>query len=185
MSRLERSPGGGFADDERAVGLGAGAGCPWAGEAWGVGRVVGCAFDDARYQRNTIAKTHWFELVLLCWKPGQATPIHDHEGSACAFKVIEGVATERRFTLENDGALTPNGHCHMPAGHVCAAKDGDIHLVVNEGDVDLITLHIYSPSLDKYNVYDHDQVVGGAVRMELMSVPLTVRAGEPAMDWVI
>ncbi len=143
-----------------------------------------CAFNDEHYQRNTIAKTHWYELVLLCWKPGQATPIHDHKGSACAFRVIEGVATERRFDLEHGGVLTPAGESRMPSGHVCAAEDADIHLVINEGDVDLITLHIYSPSLDKYNVYDHEQVVG-AVRMELFSVPLTVKAGDPALDWVI
>ena len=52
-----------------------------------------CIFQDERYRRNMIRRTDFYELVCLCWRSGQRTPIHDHLGSACAFRVVEGNAT--------------------------------------------------------------------------------------------
>ena len=43
---------------------------------------IGYAEDG--YQRNVIKKTEHYELVAICWTPGQLTPIHDHVGSDCA-----------------------------------------------------------------------------------------------------
>ncbi|MBT4878434.1 MAG: hypothetical protein HON42_01285, partial [Alphaproteobacteria bacterium] len=40
------------------------------------------------YRRNLIKKNDFYELVAVCWLPGQLTPIHDHVGSDCAFKII-------------------------------------------------------------------------------------------------
>ena len=40
---------------------------------------IGYAEDG--YQRNVIKKTEHYELVAICWTPGQLTPIHDHVGS--------------------------------------------------------------------------------------------------------
>ena len=52
---------------------------------------------DDGYQRNVIKRTQHYEIVAICWKPGQLTPIHDHKGSDCAFLILEGVSTERIF----------------------------------------------------------------------------------------
>src|SRR5206468_1208814 len=56
-----------------------------------------CVFGTRGYKRNVIARSHHYELLALCWRPGHVTPIHGHRGISCAFKVIEGVGTEVRF----------------------------------------------------------------------------------------
>jgi len=119
-----------------------------------------CAFSEGGYRRNTIARTEWFELVCLCWRSGQVTPIHDHRGSSCAFRVIEGVGTEVRYQPTASGLVLPVGSVQMAPGYVCAAQDADIHQVANAQahGSDLITLHTYSPPMTKMHSYPFAQV---------------------------
>lgn len=104
-------------------------------------------FGTCSYKRNTIAESPHFELLALCWRSGHCTPIHNHIGSSCAFRVIQGTATEIRFRLTPSGLACPMQTTPMEAGYVCSAEDEDIHQVANfeppGGDV--VTLHIYSP----------------------------------------
>jgi len=117
-----------------------------------------CLFQCDRYQRNLIKETPWYELVCLCWSSGQRTPIHDHEGSSCAFLVVEGIATETKFENTPSGLVIPTLTQQRRPGFVCASTEADIHQVANtqpEGS-DLITLHIYSPQLRHFNIYSLD-----------------------------
>jgi len=112
-------------------------------------------FLDDHYARNLICKSAWFELVCVCWKSGQATPIHDHKGSSCAFVVVEGCAIECLYGHAVDGLLGDEKGAHRRStGYVCASSEADIHLVRNDQRDDLITLHIYSPALTQMNTYD-------------------------------
>lgn len=115
-----------------------------------------CVFGTRGYRRNTIARGEWFELLALCWRSGDCTPIHDHEGSSCAFKVIEGQGTEIRYEPTASGMVCPTGRRLLEPGTVCAAEDDDIHQVANmqARGVDLITLHIYSPPIKQMGTYD-------------------------------
>ena len=114
-----------------------------------------CIFGTRAYRRNTIARSTWYELLALCWRSGHCTPIHDHRGVSCAFRVVEGTGTEIRFTPTPSGLICPAATVAMPPGHVCAAADADIHQVANmqAPGVDLITLHIYSPPIAKMHTY--------------------------------
>ncbi len=114
-----------------------------------------CVFGARAYRRNTISSSAWYELLALCWRSGHCTPIHDHKGVSCAFRVIEGVGTEIRFNMTESGLVCPVATNLMAPGYVCAAMDEDIHQVANmqaPGTV-LITLHIYSPPIKKMNTY--------------------------------
>jgi cysteine dioxygenase len=115
-----------------------------------------CIFGERGYKRNTIARSDWFELLALCWHSADRTPIHDHQGVSCAFKVVHGTGTEIRFKPTPSGLLCPAGTTEMRPGYVCAALDADIHEVANfqAPGLDLVTLHIYSPPIKKMNVYD-------------------------------
>ena len=117
-----------------------------------------CRFGAKGYQRNRIAESDWYELVCLCWSSGQRTPIHDHRGSSCAFRVVEGVATETEFEPTASGLICPCGRREHRAGRVCASEEDDCHQVANTqaSGEDLITLHIYSPPLRQFNVYSLD-----------------------------
>jgi cysteine dioxygenase len=112
-------------------------------------------FNDERYARNLLAYGPQFYALVLCWKPGQASPIHDHKGASCGVRVIEGVATETSFRWQ-DGKLVAQSVTSMSAGEVCGSFDDDIHEIRNAGDSNLVTLHIYSPYLDNINLYDRE-----------------------------
>jgi cysteine dioxygenase len=114
-----------------------------------------CQFDEGSFRRNPLLVTKECQLLLLCWRPGQRSSIHDHGGSACAFKVVEGTATEVRFRrVEGTDLVRRDTLSRLGSGTVCCAADADIHQVANHGGPgeDLITLHLYSPPL-RMNVY--------------------------------
>ena len=69
--------------------------------------VNACKFSERTYARTTLAKSDWYQLLVICWKQGQASPIHDHEGSNCAVRIIDGVATETVFSEVGDGIVEP------------------------------------------------------------------------------
>jgi cysteine dioxygenase len=110
-------------------------------------------FSDERYSRNLLAYGPQFYALVLCWQPGQASPVHDHKGASCGVRVIEGVATETSFGWDGD-QLVEKSVTTMHAGEVCGSFDDDIHEIRNNGETNLVTLHIYSPYLDNINLYD-------------------------------
>jgi cysteine dioxygenase len=114
------------------------------------------------YRRNIISRGSSYELLALTWRSGHCTPIHDHKGSSCAFRVIDGTGTEIRFQKTPSGQICPVGATPMPPGYVCAAEDSDIHQVANmqAPGKDLVTLHIYSPPIQKMNTYDFASSTG-------------------------
>ena len=114
-----------------------------------------CRFGTRGYLRNIIRRSEHFELLALCWRSGHCTPIHDHRGSSCAFRVVQGQGTEIRFKNTLSGLIVPVETNRMDPGYVCAAEDDDIHQVANmqAKDQDLVTLHIYSPPIRKMNTY--------------------------------
>ena len=113
------------------------------------------SFGEKGYKRNCITRSEWYELVAICWKNGQRSPIHDHRGSSCAFRVVHGTGLETRFRFE-EKVLRVAASNRMPEGYVCAAEDEDIHEIANAEPTgrDLVTLHIYSPPLKRMNTYE-------------------------------
>ncbi len=57
-------------------------------EESGVRRIA--AWSDERYLRHLIFRDEWFEVLLLCWKPGQQTPVHTHNGQLGWATVVQG-----------------------------------------------------------------------------------------------
>ena len=115
----------------------------------------GIQFCDDRYERNLLRRTDHYEALLLCFEPGQRTPVHDHAGSACGVKVIEGEGVETIFEPTEDGWLFATGSSKLPTGGVVGSFDMDIHQLSNlqPGGKRLITLHIYSPPLGRVGTY--------------------------------
>ena len=111
-------------------------------------------YADDGYQRNVIKKTEFYELVAICWTPGQNTPIHDHVGSDCAFLIADGVSTETIYQLNDEGLAYPVEVRTYQPGEVCAAEEPDIHRVSNDSDSELINVHVYTPPLHAYSLYE-------------------------------
>tara|TARA_X000000368_G_scaffold418160_1_gene416829 strand:+ start:43 stop:585 length:543 start_codon:yes stop_codon:yes gene_type:complete len=110
-------------------------------------------YTDDGYQRNVVKKTENYELVLICWKPGQKTPIHDHKGSDCAFLILEGISTESIYKNDHEGLIKTEVRKYNP-GQVCAADEPDIHKISNDEVTNLVNLHLYSPPLKEFNIYE-------------------------------
>ena len=110
-------------------------------------------YSEDGYQRNVIKKNEHYELVAICWTPGQDTPIHDHTGSDCAFLIVSGVSTETVYETNSEGLAYPVSDRKYVPGEVCAADEPDIHRVSNNENTNLINLHVYTPPLSGYRIY--------------------------------
>jgi cysteine dioxygenase len=133
-------------------------------------------FSERGYTRNLVRAGKWYHVLVLCWKNGQRSPIHDHSGSSCGVRVLRGALTETLFEV------TPNGHVKatfsrdLHAGDVCGSEDDDLHQISNlqDGTADLVTLHVYSPPLLVMGTYSiTDQSRG----QELMLMEFSDAAG--------
>jgi 3-mercaptopropionate dioxygenase len=104
--------------------------------------------DPDRYRTHLLHAEADFSIVALVWRPGQATPIHDHV-TWCVFGVIQGVEYEELFALDEERAcLVPAGVSLSPVGEVTGfAPPGDIHRVRNVGDETAISIHVYGADL--------------------------------------
>jgi cysteine dioxygenase len=112
-------------------------------------------FADSHYQRNLLHNGAHYHALILCWKNGQRSPIHDHRGSACGVRIIEGVATETIFERMPSGYIRAERSRELFEGQVCGSFDADIHQISNiqPGNARLITLHVYSPPLINMRTY--------------------------------
>lgn len=110
-------------------------------------------FGNDRYQRNLLHAGPAYQALILCWRSGQRSPIHDHTGSSCGVKVLLGTATETVFDRTALGHIFAIGSGRLAVNGVCATQDSDIHQVSNLESGDLITLHVYSPPLLCMNTY--------------------------------
>ena len=112
-------------------------------------------FKEGTYARHRVQFSEYAELLVLCWLPGQRTPIHDHDGSFGAVRVLQGVMWETLFEMDGGRGLTYKSSREWTPGSVTGADVPDIHQLGNP-DVsgqDLITLHLYAPPLKSLNVY--------------------------------
>lgn len=106
------------------------------------------------YQRNVIDCTDTFELVVICWDPGQKTAIHDHGSSDCAFRVIEGAVTETIYTRTDDGGVEATDRQVHVAGDEGFVDEADVHRLSNETRQRASNIHLYMPPVGDGDVYD-------------------------------
>ena len=113
------------------------------------------SFKEGTYARHRVAVGEHAELLVLCWRPGQRTPIHDHDGSFGAVKVLRGVMWETLFGMDPARGLLYKSSREWRPGEVTGADVPDIHQLGNPevSGQDLVTLHLYAPPLTSLNVY--------------------------------
>ena len=81
------------------------------------------------------------EVWLLGWPAGQATPAHDHGGSAVALTVVEGALTEECLdpTMWTTGRRTT-----WRAGQTAVFPPDHVHLLGAAGDRPALAVHAWS-----------------------------------------
>lgn len=112
-------------------------------------------FKEANYWRHRVCRNKAVEMLVICWRPGQKTPIHDHNGSHGVVRVQEGLMWETMFTYDEEKGLRYLSGRECPTGEVTGAAVPDIHQLGNPevSGQDLITIHVYSPPLGVLKTY--------------------------------
>jgi cysteine dioxygenase len=133
-------------------------------------------FSDVAYQRVLIHSAPGYEVLILCWRSGQRSPIHDHAGSACGVCIVDGVATETLFLRSPCGRLVPTRSRTAGSGTLWISRDADVHQMANlePRGRDLVSLHIYSPPLAANRTFSIDDTTLAGLDVLAASRPPTV-----------
>jgi predicted metal-dependent enzyme (double-stranded beta helix superfamily) len=97
-------------------------------------------YDPAERFSALIESTADFEIWLLSWLPGQSTDLHDHDGAAGAFTVVNGELTER---VHKDGQ--PDVVHTVAVGQSRVFGPRYAHQVRNDGIDPAVSIHVYRP----------------------------------------
>jgi cysteine dioxygenase len=115
-------------------------------------------FTDERYARNLVYKSDDFECLVLCWKPGQRSPIHDHANSICTVYTIEGVLSADNYRKTASGHVRADYSEDFRPGSVLSIQTTEIHQVSNlQESSPLISLHFYLGPLENSFLYSVQQ----------------------------
>ncbi len=101
-------------------------------------------FKDSQYCRNLILKSPNMEVLLVCWRPGQGTPLHGHGPSDGVVLILEGEMTNESYL--------PDGNIEtevFTTGQMIHSPVGTKHVMVNKSDADVVSFHIYAPPLER------------------------------------
>jgi hypothetical protein len=108
-------------------------------------------FDPTRYVRHPVLFFEDWEVMIIGWESGQATPIHDHRGVLGGMVVLTGSLVEERFT-------TPAGKPELvdsrlrPEGDLCETGPSVLHRLIPKTRA--ASLHIYRPPLRTMGIWD-------------------------------
>lgn len=110
------------------------------------------------YTRNLIYRDPRFELMAICWEPGQVSRIHNHCGQKCWMTVPVGRLRGQNFAV--DAIDESRGYCKLretdtfELSDCVAAKvelEEPIHQILNlaESGERAVSIHIYSKPFDR------------------------------------
>eukprot|EP00090_Calanus_glacialis_P005393 TRINITY_DN1418_c0_g1_i1.p1 TRINITY_DN1418_c0_g1~~TRINITY_DN1418_c0_g1_i1.p1 ORF type:complete len:216 (-),score=53.57 TRINITY_DN1418_c0_g1_i1:111-758(-) len=119
-------------------------------------------WDKFKYTRNLIHEGNSkFNLILMCWPEGIASPIHDHADSHCFMRILDGEAKETRFFWPRDhcnpdGSLIEMTNRSVGAGVTAYMSDElGLHRIENMSHTSkLCSMHLYSPPFSDCNIFD-------------------------------
>ena len=125
-------------------------------------------FRPGTYVRTRVLRNEHAEALVLCWRPGHYTSIHDHNGSYSVIRVLSGLMHETLYDFDGrEGLRLTESHEWSP-GRVTTADIPDIHRIGNAdgSGEDLITLHCYSLPFDVIRTYKVGSTETGTLRPE-------------------
>jgi predicted metal-dependent enzyme (double-stranded beta helix superfamily) len=109
------------------------------------------AHDPAQRTYEPLLRDEHLDVWLLCWSEDHDTGFHDHDLSAGAVAVVAGAVREERLTLSHPPR--PPAARVVRAGGSFEFGASDIHRVLHAGDEPAVTIHAYSPPLERMGSY--------------------------------
>jgi len=130
-----------------------------------------------RYTRNLIYRDDFFEVLALCWLPGQQTPIHSHNGQLGWVMVLQGELISRNYRFVRSempnkvAAPSRNGtsparpvevellnsiNCQADGTIVAVDRRQTTHQIENldRSLAGSVSLHLYSRPIDSCVLFD-------------------------------
>ena len=129
-----------------------------------------CYFNRDFYTRNLVHKEKGFELMVVCWSPGQKAPIHGHEGEKCWARIQKGslqVCNYKEISSDPmnldlvERVLAKKGYLDGPA---------DIHSVENISNDIAVSLHVYARPFGSCDIYDLEKGVKNRIQLQYHSM---------------
>jgi predicted metal-dependent enzyme (double-stranded beta helix superfamily) len=94
------------------------------------------------YGRKMVHDGSFFEVMVMCWRPGDYSGIHDHGNAEFGAVKIFGAAEHATFKLENQ-KLTTICREIVKSGTTLKVTASLIHQMGNPGESNFFTLHVY------------------------------------------
>ncbi|MDG1332625.1 MAG: cysteine dioxygenase family protein [Crocinitomicaceae bacterium] len=116
-----------------------------------------CSWSEDGYTRNCVFENEEFELILLCWEPGQKTPIHDHGGEECWVKAVKGEFEEVIYKMDENDALKLVKSDISKTNDITYMIDFmGFHSLQNISNERSMSLHLYAKPIKNCNSYCED-----------------------------
>jgi cysteine dioxygenase len=147
-------------------------------------------WNPERYARNLIYRDDYFEVMALCWLPGQRTPIHSHNGQLGWMVAVQGAVVCRNYRFVRAQATRRTVSSTRPQigrpveveslDRTTCQTDGRVTVVdrrqtthrienVEASQYGSVTLHVYSKPIDSAVLFDEVNRCCSRRRMEYYS----------------
>lgn len=113
--------------------------------------------DSMSYGRKLIFDNGNFKILLMSWKPGDFTAIHNHGYAEWGCVYFFGDAAHRLYTVENN-RLTSVKKDTYGEGQIASVCGDLTHLMGNAGNHNLSTLHIYGSNSRRANILENAKI---------------------------
>lgn len=112
-------------------------------------------WNDRHYTRTCVIRNSAFELLVVCYGPGQRTSIHDYDSDMAWVHPVMGEVLEERFRSCPDGTLQLLQETRLRPGMLgTLTRTSSIHRFSNPGSGRVVTLNLYAPAMRKWRVYE-------------------------------
>lgn len=112
-------------------------------------------WNSRHYTRTCINRNEDFELLVICYEPGQRTSIHDYDSQTAWIHPVIGEVVEERYAALPGGGIKLTKEIHLHPGTDDSLTNGkSIHRFVNLGPDRAVTLNLYAKPMRKWRVYD-------------------------------
>ncbi len=115
------------------------------------------SWSNTCYTRNCIVENECFELILLCWKGEQCTPIHDHGGEECWVYFVKGDFEEIVYTIDENQKLIASTKRKARSGDLSYMIDFmGVHSLRHCSKERGMSLHLYAKPIRSCHVFDEE-----------------------------
>lgn len=103
------------------------------------------SFDVDHYTRKSLFRNDYLEIILICFSKWQSSTIHDHQGSNCVIRALEGKLLEHTF-VQTDELELEEIH-YIRKGEISGLDGFQVHQVANVMN-ETVLLNFYSPPFE-------------------------------------